>query len=370
MNRLLTFTSKHFLKLCFAFWVFGISQSIAVAIRDNSLDNFLSWRLTQYYVNYFDFGFVKRGLLGTLLYPIFHTIGGNKPLAVAMIILLDFAIVFGGLALIKIAFDRESRFGTTLKDVIKCLIVFSPVGIMQLSYDAGRFDHVNMILVMASLVLMLKGHNVLAGVLLGLGVLVHEAVFVFGLPVLLAIGVATNKHKPIFNIAGALLKPAVIPSVCAISVAILGNSDVSFAAALPPGFDRGSMVWQRGLLEPATNLSLIQYAVLAFYALTPCVFLTHFYRSNALRLDLVFFATLSTFALFALGTDYARWCQLILFSNLIVVVFHSMSGKSDLKITSRMLNFLFILYALPLGPIGVDSVLPYVDVFSRRVLGF
>ena len=366
--NILKFTSKHFLKLCLAFWVLGLAQGAMVAVRERNLNNF-SWKLTQYFVNYFDFGFVKRGLLGTLLHPVFTSIGTNRILAVSTVLLFDFSIVFGGLVLIDTLCDRMSGEDGNLGDVIRFLIVFSPLGVMQLSYDAGRFDHVNIILVLLSLVLVLRGFDLVAGILLGIGVLVHEAVFVFGLPVLLAICIATHRDDRLAGTLTALLKLAVIPSACALAVAVLGNSNVDFASVLPAGFDGGQEVWHRGLFELPTTLGPVQYAIVAFYAVTPFLFLRHFYRSNDLPLDIVFFAPLCAFALFAFGVDYARWCHLILLSILVVVVFHAMLGKSDLKKSPMLLNALFFLYALPLGPIGTDIVLPYLETASRRVLG-
>lgn len=368
--NIVTFTSRNFLKLSLLSWAFGLSLSLAFVIRDRSLENFIPWKMAQYYINYFDLGFVKRGLIGTLLYPIMRTTGDDRFLATAIVVLLDLAVVLAGLILIKLAFDREPLRGKRISDAIKFILVFSPVGVMQLSYDIGRFDHVTMALAAASLLLILRNSNFYAGSLLGIGILVHEAVFVFALPVLLLILMTVhNEDKSPFRTSVSAATFSIIPIACAAMVFLFGNTDADLSSILPAWVDRGREVWQRSLLEPSTDLTGIQYATLAFYALAPFVFLMHFYRSNRLPLDGLFLAPWCTFLLFALGIDYSRWCHLLFVSISLVVMFHFMRGRFELKTDSRLVNALFFAYALPLGPLGTDDLLPYVEIFLRTFLG-
>lgn len=366
--NIITFASRNFLKLSILSWIFGLSLSLALAVRDRSLENFLPWKMAQYYVNYFDFGFVKRGLIGTLLYPVMRATSDDRLLASAVVVLLDLAIVLAGLVLINRAFEREPLIDKKIGDVIKFILVFSPVGVMQLSYDVGRFDHVTIVLAVASLFLILRGADFHAGLLLATGILVHEAVFVFAFPVLLATLIAVQSDKSPLRVSVAASRFVILPIACAAAVLLLGNSDANLSGILPAWAQGGTEVWQRGLLEPRTDLTGFQYALLVFYALAPSVFLMHFYRSNALPLDGLFLAPWCAFLLFALGIDYSRWCHLLFVSNCLVVIFHLMQGRSELKTDSRVVNALFFAYVLPLGPLGTDDLLPYVEIFSRTIL--
>jgi len=364
--RIINFASRNFLKLSILSWIFGLSLSLAVAVRDRSLENFLSWKMAQYYVNYFDFGFVKRGLIGTLLYPMMRVTSDDRLLASAVVVLLDLFIVFAGLIFVKRTFEREPLVGKRIGDIIKCLLVFSPIGVMELSYDVGRFDHVTIILAVAALILIVRGSYFYAGLLLAIGILVHEAVFVFAFPVLLTILIAVHNDKTPLRASTAALRFATLPIVCAAAVLVFGNSNTDLSSVLPSWAQGGTEVWQRGLLEPRTDLTRLQYALLAFYALAPFVFLMHFYRSNALPLDRLFLAPWCAFLLFALGIDYSRWCHLLFVSNCLVVMSHLTQGRSELKTDSRAINILFFTYVLPLGPLGTDDLLPYVE-FALRI---
>lgn len=368
--NIITFASRNFLKLSILSWIFGLSLSLALAVRDRSLENFLPWKMAQYYVNYFDFGFVKRGLIGTLLYPVMRATSDDRLLASAVVVLLDLAIVLAGLVLINRAFEREPLIDKKIGDVIKFILVFSPVGVMQLSYDVGRFDHVTIVLAVASLFLILRGADFHAGLLLATGILVHEAVFVFAFPVLLAILIAVHNDKPPLRAFVAALRFATVPIACAAAVLVFGNSNTDLSSVLPSWAQGGTEVWQRGLLEPRADLTGFQYAVLAFYVLAPSMFLMHFYRSNALPLDRLFLAPWCTLLLFALGIDYSRWCHLLFVSNCLVVMFHLTQGRFELKTDSRAINILFFAYVLPLGPLGTDDLLPYVEFVLRVVPRF
>lgn len=367
--NIIKFTSRNFLGLSLLSWAFGLSLSLAFAVRDRSLENFIPWKMAQYYVNYFELGFVKRGMLGTLLYPIMKATNDDRFLAITFVVLLDLAVVLAGLALIQRVFDREPLRDKMIGDVVKFILVFSPVGIMQLSYDVGRFDHVTTILAIISLFLILKGSTFLAGLLFGIGVLIHEAVFVFAFPVLLMILIVVHNGRRPFRISVLSGRFSITPVACAAAVLLFGNTDADLSSILPAWVDRGMEVWQRGLFEPSSNLTEFQYATLAFYALTPSVFLIHFYRSNRLPLDSLFLATWFTLLLFWLGIDYSRWCHLIFVSNCLVIMFHLTQGRCELRTDSRLVNTLFFAYALPLGPLGTDDLLPYVEIFLRMFLG-
>ena len=368
--RFLNFISKYFVSLSFVFWFIGLSKSLALAIRDSSFDNFIVWKVTQFYVSYFNFGFVRRGLIATLLHPLFSRLEGSRDFAIIAIVLLDFLLIFGAIILLNKYLSKGEFSQLLLVKIFKAIIILSPVGIMQFSLDAGRLDHATIILSVISLVLIVHNKNYSASILLGLGMLTHEAIFFFAFPVLFAICISISKKSPIAVRIKKSLTLGSLPIFTMALVAIYGLSDVDISTILPPEFSKGKSAWQRGVLQPSIELSFIQYCTVIFYALVPYVFLTHFYLANKLKPDIIMVATLSAVSLFALGIDYARWCQLIFVSVSIAIAYHAMNGRAEVNINSRGLKVFIIAYLIPLGPIGVTNALPYVETFTRRALGF
>lgn len=368
--RVLGFVSGRFRTFALLFWLIGLLQAALVIARDRSLDKFQSWGVTQYYMNYLDFSFVKRGLVGTLLHPVFTRIGADVDLAKIVILLLD-ALLFIALVL---ALDRSTkavlRDDGVLAKLVRTAIVVSPVGVMQYSYDPGRFDHINFALIALATALLLNRRNLAAGAVVAIGVLVHEAVFVYAFPLLVAMALALGSGTWEARARSVVLF-GIVPLAAAVSVALFGNTDVNPAAVLPPTVLQGAEVWQRGVLEPATSYSPLQLALLAFYVVAPYVLLWHFYRANGIRVDLVFAAALSPIALFVLGIDYFRWCQLVFVAVLGALFFHASRGRGMLELPgSALAKMALVAYLLPLGPIGVVQPFPFIDSFARNALGW
>ena len=368
---MLNFVSKHFLKLSLLFYVFGIAQILVIAYGDQNLAGLFPWKLTQFYVNYIDFGFVKRGVVGTLLYPVFSQIGGQAASAAIVIVFADFLVFLSLLLLLRRAMENLFPANSELMMVIKTIIVVSPVGVIQLSYDAGRFDHLNFILAGCALMLLLERRFVLAGMSVAVGVLVHEAMILFVFPVLMAacltlIGKSGNLTERLRLAAGF----ALLPVLAAGLVAFRGNPGVDLASVLPPSVMQGADVWGRSFFQPALSLSIQQYIVLLFYLVMPYVLLRKFYQANHLEVDLIFIFALSPLALFALGIDYARWTHLAFVSVLIAIFFHVANSRGSFSVRELGLpKFGLFFYILPLGPIGITRALPYVEAILNRILG-
>jgi uncharacterized protein (TIRG00374 family) len=369
--RLLNFVSDRFRTLAVLFWLVGLLQAVLVAMRDHSLEKFQTWVVTQYYMNYLEFGFVKRGLVGTVLYPVFHRIGANVDVAKLVILVLDgllfIALVLALDRLTKVVLPEEG----TLAKLVRTAIVISPLGVMQYSYDTGRFDHINFALIAIAMWLLLNRRNLSAGVVLSIGILVHEAVFVFAYPLLLAMALALGKGSGSLRERWpAVVAFAILPLVAAGAVAMFGNAEIDPALILPATVVEGADVWQRGILKPAAELSWSQFAFLMFYVVAPYAFLWHFYRVNGLRIDLVFLTALAPIALFLLGIDYPRWCQIVFVSVLVALFFHSSQGHSRLDLPrSWVARASLAAYLFPLGPIGTLAPFPYLESFARNALG-
>ena len=103
-------------------------------IFSNELDTFklqVGWyQESLYRLNYFDFGFIKRGLVGSIIYPF----KSHYKLSIFLISLLVCVLI--------IYYFVEITFNEKLKEIKNYLILFSisPFFFQFLGYDFGRLD--------------------------------------------------------------------------------------------------------------------------------------------------------------------------------------------------------------------------------------
>lgn len=366
---MLNFISNHFLKLSLIFYAFGFAQNALIVFGERGFSGLFPWKLTQFYVNYFDFGFVKRGIVGTLLYPLFSQIGGQVAVSTVAVIVIDFFLFLLIILFLKKGLNKVFPASSEIRKLLMAIIVLSPVGVMQLSYDSGRLDHVNFLLVGCAMLFVLERKFILAGIALSVGVLTHEAVFFYGFPVLLASClVIAGREGGMSDRMTDLIGFGLPPTLAAGLVAFQGNANPDLASVLPFSMLRGADVWGRGVFELSLNLSIAQYIVLLIYLVMPYVLLWKFYKANSLRVDLVFISTLVPLTLFVLGIDYARWTHLVFVSAVLAILFHAANGKT--AFSARELGFArpgLFFYILPLGPIGIARALPYIEAMVLRM---
>ena len=308
---------------------------------------FLRWKATQFYVDYFTFGFVKRGLVATVF--AFWDKADIAVLAVAITVVASL--------LVFLAVDRFCDRDTDTGRIVRALVAVSPFTAFQFIYDVGRYDIINAVIFIAAVAAVLRSWMLLAAVLCCVGTLVHEAFFVYAFPVVLALAATTLWRA---DAAGRrrLLIPTLLlaaaSAACALLVFLFGNDPDVAAYAQGPG----AMVWRRRLLDisfskrgSTSDLVMLVIMLLIMYA-----WFIRFYRTNAGRFDLLFAAGFAPLALFVLGTDYARWSALVFFALLSIVVIKSRIDGWRMHPTD--LRFGMFVFLMPLGPVGVDYLLP------------
>lgn len=326
----------------------------------------LDWKITQYHINYIDFGLVKRGLFGTISYPIFSLLPDAGVAEHLFIISIDFLLFLIIVQLLNILIKKYLNNQIGLSVFVRTVVIFSPVGFMQMSYDIGRYDHLNFVLLIFAMYAILEKQIFLGGIILAIGVFNHEAIFFFGVPVAFAAASLT-----LHDFRKAL--SALVPPVFAIAyILFFGNLDADISLLLSSDVADGAKVWSRGVFQPNFNLSLESYLLVTFFSLAPYAFLYLAYKENELRLDLLFWSTLSPLALFVLGIDYFRWTQLIMVTVLTATFIIWKQGNRKIIKLNFVSKAVALLYVLPLGPIGIASGLPYIaklkEIFSKLII--
>ena len=107
-----------------------------------------------YYVNYFDLGFIKRGLIGSI-FKILHLSDNLAPSLLVLTSHVFFSILF---SISFWIFTREcfKNWKVNLKIPFYTLFTLSPVLFLRLGYDIGRMDLICLVLSLITIILTLS----------------------------------------------------------------------------------------------------------------------------------------------------------------------------------------------------------------------
>lgn len=348
MQSLVSICRKRFILLSVVSYLAGALLHLINYLDEGKLSAF-TWKITQYHINYVDFGFVKRGLLGTLLYPMLSAFEAGSAGEIVFLWSLDLAC-FG---LILILLNRAlRRLPDEWSDWFRVVIIFSPLGFMQYAYDVGRYDHFNY-LVVAGIVACLANRRLgVASATLAAGVLLHEAVFFYALPLVLA---AVWTEKVSLAKAAAL---AVAPVAAMALVVLFGNASAEAMATLPAAVSGGAEVWERGIFEPAKDFGIRDSMILALYlALLAGLIMRYAMASGGPRLILML-PVICCLPLFGLGIDYFRWVHLMFVSFIATAILLARQAPVHSTSMTTWDKGLVLALAIPVGPFGVEWGLP------------
>lgn len=343
--------ARHYIALSILCFVLSIAFYIALYLSGRPF-GVLDYMSTSYAVNYFDYGFVKRGFLGTLLY----FVPGDAHIALA-IVLPVVAIVVLVSAFHKIVERIENE---ETRDLIKVFFAVSPFTMFQFGYEIGRLDIFNFLITLWCLYSVHKGWWFSVLVFSVTGLLIHEAFVAFGVP--LIIGFAVVRARLLVGFSGWLY--IVVYLVCVGLIGFLiwkfGNSALVVQEAPGGGHD----AWSRPLLQHAFSiLSWSNFFILAFLISGLYAFLAAFYLSNRGRFDALFFSSLGPLVLFFLGWDYARWTSLIALVVIAIVIIKACFEGWRFSRASVLCGG--AVYLLPLGAVGTMEVFP----MARFIIG-
>ena len=375
--------ARHFLPLALLGHAWGWAFYAALWLRDgkNPLLHFegphllgmIPWKATQYYVNYPEHGFVRRGLIGTLFHPI--------PVEHAPAAILALSLVSGGLAVLAFHLFFRAALRATPADRrgylhgLMAVVALSPLGLCQIAYDAGRYDVWGLILFLAAGVLLVRGHRVAVVLLTVLALLIHEGFALYGAGPLVVLAFL-REHRgrrlatPVDLLRALAARPLGFPTLYAIVVAALtvalriwGGSEA--AGSVP--FGNGHMVWSEtsfAIMQPLDTVSRVTVSALAGLCLLAGVALM---RADPGRATPVLAALAAPLLFYAAGGNWARFTHLQMMSLVIfatlAVAWLDARPPPQTSPARRLLPGLVLL--LPLGPIGITEVFPYV----RTALG-
>ena len=334
-------------------WAVGNIVSI---INFKVLFTHADWKLTQFHVNYFDYGFIRRGFIGTLFYPLFSQIINNINLQKIIIFWKETFLYFLYASGIIIFFIRKTE-NLTLKARLFFIssFILSPCGLIEAAYDFGRYDHFNFILFALSIYLIYLNKVNINSILLVFAALIHEGSIFYIHP--LIFGLNYSRQNSRFFKALKVILPSII---IAIVIFLLGDKPIN----LPPNVSLGD-IWGSGL-HPifATNQSSKDIIIFSIYLFLSLILIFGFYISNRIKFDFLFLSCLTPIVLFVIAADWGRWLHYIAI-NVFIVLAIKINNLEKVNIPNYFLLAMF-LFGLPLGPIGIGGALPYIDLILNK----
>lgn len=341
-----------FVLLAMLAWAIGASPHLMGWALSGHPPDALIWNLTHYHVSYQEFGFLRRGLVGSAIAPLFAALPDGGGAEYAVMIGLDLGLCLG-LAVAVSRLFLPLGGAAPGQRLFAVAVLVAPVGMMQMGYDMARLDHVNFALTALAVAAVLRGQAWLAALLMTAAMLVHEAVLFYGVPVVLALALRRSVGQ-----AATIALPVLLATA---SLALWGGVEADLTAALPPQANLAASVWTRDLLEPARGFPPLHYLIAAYAALVPLLLLHRHYRLNGTAPDLLLLAPAATLALFALGVDYGRWSHCLFFAVLLVIAAApALNRQRGADLGPLPVRLAIAPWLLPLGPIGIALLYPFL----------
>jgi hypothetical protein len=313
-------------------------------------------------VSYFDFGFIRRGLVGTILYPFSEQI--KLYIFVATMIVALFIILGGLNYLFK---KSQSDFSSNL---ILLLFAFSPLGAMQLGWSFGRFEYLNYAIIIFLLLFNDKLNAFIMSLLLCLGVLIHEAFIFYGWPIVFAVLMQT-KLKQGDNAINSLKETLLvfcIPIGVAVWLFFFGSVDINAMGASRDIIELPtySFLAKSNLITNLshTDVTLI-YCVTVFYIAAIFLLQRTLYKINNHPVDLIFLAPYACLILYFFGIDYMRWTGILFFLVILSTLYRYAQNefRNRIPLSPSLVIQLLILGFPFFGPIGIVNPFPCLRNF-------
>ena len=296
-------------------------------------------------INYFEFGFIRRAFIGTLISFINNSFYKELFFIIfnLFIIILTFYIIF------RKFFEIDNSF----YKFIFIVFTLSPLGAMQIGYTFGRFEHVNFFLILACITLIDKRKYYLSSFLITCGLLIHEAFLIYGIPLIFIYSIEKFKKIDIKKIS-ILFIPVIS---IALYLVFFGNSEK--AALL------SALGANRGLVD--IRQFEISDSVLFLYLYL--IIFNHIYVLKKLKLQITLFdvAPYLSLSLFILGLDYARWIG-ILFYLVIISIYIRVKDIKKRSVYKFEFTFSSFCLAFPFfGPVGIVYAYPIINNFLQLI---
>lgn len=332
---------------------------------------FHDFRLVHLQVNYFEHGYLRRGLVGTL----FHALGIEDVQFAGWLFSLSSILSF--LAILGVSTASLEPERRKLLHLLFLMLIFGPSGVSQFVSTAGQIDH---ILLPLSAVAALAGCN--GRLLLSITVFlvmyqVHELSVIAFLPILIACNFIGSRHRSRiykFGISIPICWRSIFYFALASFVSVtltLAYGDSPEAVRSFSGLNEtralyGEMVWGGNSPVHPVSWRGMSSALLITYYIVLILFIVTYWKNVPRSLSWISAAAVSCLLLNLVGVDAGRWAAIATWTVMVSIVATEAAGRRMLlkHPVSKPVTYLGLLLAAPLGPIG--STEPFT--FTTKLL--
>lgn len=286
----------------------GIGSAIALTWRGQEIVG-LQFNRPLLLVNYFNSGFPKRALTGTIALLFGTDLQGVVYFHIASALWLASPLAV-------MLYLAASRIDIRSRMMLTALLVLPPHLFMSWAPDLGRVDMLTLGMVSWAAVAAITGRPALGAVILAVGALCHETAIVFGVPLLLAISFQEGRWQSLARFAAPV---AALLAVIAIAQALLAPTptrliEVMSAASESQMRDIAiySYIWSKIPEVICVNLSNSHYfpSVAIGFALLLLLIVAHGCKDRS-TFALYAVAVLTPFVVASIiAVDVGRWLSM------------------------------------------------------------
>jgi hypothetical protein len=335
----------------------------------------LGWKTSQFFFNYQELGFIKRGLVGSLLHPFPLLLHGE------VFLILGVGMELTAIGVLVILFRRAARtLPPSSRGLLLAACSLSPAMFLHMGFDLGRFDALGLLAAIGSIYALQHDRWLLAGLASAVALLAHEATLVINFPLVLAFAWTRRETAAPTPSNWAWL---VLPSIAVSAViALYGGyepglgalarhfaSDPRYLAATGGQVDQDAIaVITRSLTENVDYVSrmfwrakaYIHLPVIILWGAAMTCYFRRFHRLNGIRQGLLYYAVFSPLLLSLIACDHYRWVALAatnMFLVLLLEIIRLAQAGTQAVIPRGGMAWLLLASAV-LGPIGHAKSFP------------
>jgi hypothetical protein len=349
----------------------------------------VDYRTLQYFFSY-NLEFMKRGLIGTL-FDIFNIQPTLKTIWILSLLFSNivFFLIYNYL---KIVF-KDLQNSSTWIIVFLFLFTISPATVWNFGYEAGRADLLNLAIELLIVIIIICNNNkfhFMIPILLGLGMLSHEAFLFMSIPIIIALLFDRFTRNRAY--IPTIISSFIVIFCVVLAIIMYGKiNSLNFESLYMSAYQKplpGNLPTINTFMIVTSSLSTNILFTLREY------FTLHVWKSLILALPLLasylylyvkpvkflslpvekkvlFLSPFLIFPLFLLGVDIYRWFSMMLINMFIVstyFIYTKMITFSDYKTKGIKIALYIIIFYSSLGALGARVSFPYVFMFLDRVL--
>ncbi len=327
------------------------------------------WIRDSYLLNYFDYGFLKRGLIGTLLGIRVSDVEIIRPDRLVsenfqnFINLISVMVITITITLYLIVLNKIS------KEYKKILIILaiSPFAFINFGYDAGRFDQFTIIYFLIFFIFLKNKNTTNFLIMISPLFLFIQETNLFLLSSFIFFYVC-YLNRNVYLISYLILANLLILFI----LFLYGDADynkTNYIWPLHAYFDTSKtfiekiLYWWKGLLIFNTTIIYRHFFAIIIFIIFNFLLIKKFKEINKIK-KFIFSIFLFYTIILIVAVDHARYVSNYIFTMVLFLVVH-LSVNKNIKIMIPS-NYYYLI--LLVGPFGVTYSLPYLTILKKIIL--